>query len=54
MNVNLTPTDIITANREAEAILLLHRHRDVILEALEHSENPLAGFVAGELTDFLA
>lgn len=54
MNANLTPTDIRNSNREAEAITLLHAHKDVILEALERSENPLARFTASELSDFLA
>jgi len=54
MNANLTPTDIRNSNREAEAITLLHAHKDVIFEALEHADHPLAHFAASELRDFLA
>lgn len=53
MNASLTPTLIKNTNREAEAITLLHTHRDVILGALDKSENPLSSFVAAELVDFL-
>lgn len=41
-------------NREASAIVLLHKYRDQIFESLEQSENPQSSVALAELRDFLA